>query len=280
MSGHPVVSGTSDAAAAGFGLLSGRNRLTHRKGSGPYHQRMTTFALVHGGWHNAWCWELLTPLLQQEGHDVVAMDLPCDDGSASFESYADVVCAALDGCDDDVVLVGHSLGGHTIPLVAARRPIRHLVYLCALVPDIGRSVFDQMSDEPHMLNPVYETGVELGGQFRQVWVDIDVARAMFYNDCDEPAVEAAFKRLRSQAAYPCTVRFSLAEFPTVRCTYVICTEDQILGLEWARRTARDRLGADVIELPGGHSPFFRDRRLIPTCCLRLAGEEQRGSCAR
>jgi pimeloyl-ACP methyl ester carboxylesterase len=81
---------------------------------------MATFALVHGSWHGAACWELLTPLLQQEGHDVVTMDLPCDDGSASFETYADVVCAALVGCDDNVVQVGHSFAGSTVALVAAR----------------------------------------------------------------------------------------------------------------------------------------------------------------
>jgi pimeloyl-ACP methyl ester carboxylesterase len=67
---------------------------------------MATFALVHGSWLGAWCWERLSPRLQEAGHDVVAMDLPCDDGSASFETYADVVCDALKGCNDDVVLVG------------------------------------------------------------------------------------------------------------------------------------------------------------------------------
>ena len=74
------------------------------------------------------------------------MDLPCDDGTASFDTYADVVRAALEGYGDDVVLIGHSLGGHTIPLVASRRPVRRLVYLCAVVPDIGRSLFDQLQD--------------------------------------------------------------------------------------------------------------------------------------
>ena len=43
------------------------------------------------------------------------MDLPCDDGSASFETYADVVCAALVGCDDNVVLVGHSFAALNRP---------------------------------------------------------------------------------------------------------------------------------------------------------------------
>ena len=89
---------------------------------------MTTFALVHGGWHGAWCWDLLTPLLEEAGHGVVTMDLPAGDGSATFDTYADVVCAAIDGCDD-VVLVGHAMNGSAAALVAARRPVRHVVYL-------------------------------------------------------------------------------------------------------------------------------------------------------
>jgi len=184
---------------------------------------MTTFALVHGSWHGAWCWELLTPLLKQGGHGVVTMDLPCDDGSASFETYADVVCAALDGCGDDLVLVGHSLGGHTIPLVPARRPVGHLVYLCAAVPDIGRSLFDQLQDEPPPMNPDSRKGLERDGQKRRAWVDMDVARELLYADCDEQTVQAAFNRLRPQADYPQKYPLSLSEFPSVPCSYVVCT---------------------------------------------------------
>jgi len=92
---------------------------------------------------------------------VAAMDLPCEDPTASFDTYADVVCAALDGCDDDVVLVGHSHGGFTIPVVAARRPVRDLVFLCAYVPVIGRSVQDQLRDKPEQLNPAVYAGLEL-----------------------------------------------------------------------------------------------------------------------
>ena len=75
------------------------------------------------------------------------------------------------------MLVGHSYGGNTVPLVAARRPIRHLVYLCAMIPDIGRSLVDQLSDEPEMLNPAYEQGLSVPDeQLRQVWTDLDIAR--------------------------------------------------------------------------------------------------------
>jgi pimeloyl-ACP methyl ester carboxylesterase len=110
---------------------------------------MTTFALVHGPWHGGWCWEKLSPFLQQAGHDVVAPDLPCDDGSATtFDPYADVVCAALAGRGDDVVVVAHSLGGATGTLVAARRPVWRLVYLCAAVPQAGRNIYDQWQQQP------------------------------------------------------------------------------------------------------------------------------------
>jgi pimeloyl-ACP methyl ester carboxylesterase len=219
---------------------------------------MTTFALVHGAWHGAWCWERLTPLLQHAGHEVVAMDLPTEDGAATFDTYADVVCGALEGRGDDVVLVGHSYNGNTIPLVAARRPVRHLVYLCAMVPDIGRSVFDQMSDELEMLNPVaYEQGLSVPDErLRQVWTDLDIACAMFYGDCDEPTTKAALDRLRPQSAYPAILPSSLAEFPAVKTTYIVCSEDQILRPDWSKQTARERLGAELIELPGDHSPFY------------------------
>lgn len=234
---------------------------------------MTTFALVHGAWHGAWCWERLTPLLRRAGHDVVTMDLPCENGAATFDTYADVVCAALNGRDDDVVLVGHSYNGNTIPLVAARRPVRHLVYLCAMVPDIGRSVFDQMSDELEMLNPVaYEQGLSVpDDQLRQVWTDLDIACAMFYGDCDETTIGAALARLRPQSAYPAILPCSLAEFPTVKATYIVCNEDQILRPAWSRQTARERLGAELIELPGDHSPFYSRPSVLADVLLGLAG---------
>ena len=35
----------------------------------------TTFILIHGAWHGAWCWQLLTPLLEARGHQVIAPTL-------------------------------------------------------------------------------------------------------------------------------------------------------------------------------------------------------------
>ena len=232
---------------------------------------MATFALVHGGWHGAWCWELVTPLLESRGHDVVTMDLPCDDGSASLETYADVVCDALRGCNDDLLVVGHSFGGHTIPLVAARRPVRHLIYLCSVLPRIGSSLMDQVVDDPGMTDPGYFQALSAPDeQSRQVWVDLDLARKHLFDDCDDKVANAAIKRLRPQALYPMTLPYPLAQMPSTSCTYIACTEDRMVPFEWSKRVARGRLGADLIELPGSHSPFLSRPQALADVLLGIA----------
>jgi pimeloyl-ACP methyl ester carboxylesterase len=231
---------------------------------------MVTFGLVHGAWHAGWCWELLTPLLRRAGHDVVAVDLPSEDGSASFDDYADVVCTALTD-HDDVVLVGHSLGGYTIPLVADRRPIQHLVYLCALVPAIGRSPVDQFTDEPENFNPLRDEGLSApDDQLRVAWVDRDRARRLLYGRCDEAFAGAALNRLRPQSLYPATLPYSLNRFPTTQATYVLCRDDQMLRPQWSRHVAHDQLGANIIELSGDHSPFLSRPSDVAELLLRLA----------
>jgi pimeloyl-ACP methyl ester carboxylesterase len=69
---------------------------------------MRTFVLIHGGGDSAWYWHLVEPELRKRGHDVVAMDLPCDDDSAGLAEYADTVVNAL-GQRRHLVLVRNHL---------------------------------------------------------------------------------------------------------------------------------------------------------------------------
>ncbi len=219
---------------------------------------MTTFALIHGGWHGAWCWEHVTPELEARGHRVVAVDLPCDDATATFETYADVVLGALDGTGtDDLVVVGHSLAGMTIPLVADRRPVHQLIYLCALVPIPGSSLAQQLGIEPDTLLPEHLAGIsEPDAEGRTRWVDEGVARIVFYADCTAEDSRAAFDRLRPQALRPFAEPCPLADLPSVPSTCVVCREDRMVDPDRGRTVARKRLEAELVELPGSHSPFL------------------------
>ncbi len=53
---------------------------------------VTTFVLIHGAWHGAWYWELLTPELQTRGHRVVAVDFPAEDTMAMFARKGSACC--------------------------------------------------------------------------------------------------------------------------------------------------------------------------------------------
>jgi pimeloyl-ACP methyl ester carboxylesterase len=218
---------------------------------------VSTFALVHGAWHGAWCWERLAPELERRGHRTVAVDLPCDDPAATFSDYADGLVRALEGVDDDVTVVGHSLGGMTIPLVAARRPVRALVYLCALVPIPGARMVEQLRAEPDTFVAGYEAGLAPPDENRaRRWADFAVAHATMYGDCTEADARRAFERLRPQSTAPYRVPCPLDALPAVPSRYVVCAEDRIVDPGRSRRAAAERLGVTPVELPGSHSPYL------------------------
>jgi pimeloyl-ACP methyl ester carboxylesterase len=139
--------------SAGFGVV-GVSAGGWRYGSG-----VITFGLVHGAWHGAWCWDLVAAELRRRGYGAVAVDLPSPDPDAGAEAYARTVLDALtDAGADDVVLVGHSLGGLTIPVVAQAlaergRPVRALVFVAGLLPTVGASFDDGGADDPDRLMP-------------------------------------------------------------------------------------------------------------------------------
>lgn len=232
---------------------------------------MATFGLVHGAGHGAWCWERLAPILEARGHRVFTMDLPCEDQTAGNERYAEVVDRAIPAAND-LVLVGHSLAGLTVPLVAARRPVARLVFLCAQVPEFGRSLFDQVQANPELYHPVSRThsGRLTADDGTVTFRDEAAARDVFFQDCTPADVSWAFARLRPQAAAPRREVCPLSSWPPGDRAYILCREDHAISTAWSRRVARERLGVEPIELGGGHSPFISQPSALADVLDRLA----------
>ncbi|HUR85736.1 MAG TPA: alpha/beta hydrolase [Solirubrobacteraceae bacterium] len=216
---------------------------------------MTTFALIHGAWGSGWHWGDVPSQLRGMGHEAVAPDLPCEDPGPTFDDYAGVVLAALEDVEgDDVVVVGYSLGGHTAPLVASRRPVRALVYLAALLPEPGLSFDDQFARGDRMLLPDYRAGIE-GTAGASRWVDLDVYRATSCHDCAAPVAQARFERSRGQSNRPYGRPCSLTAHPNVPTSYVLCTEDRLMNNAFWRVAVPERLGVEPIELGAAHTPM-------------------------
>jgi pimeloyl-ACP methyl ester carboxylesterase len=150
------------------------------------------------------------------------------------------------------VVVAHSYAGLALPVIAARAAFRRMVFLCANVPVPGRSYADCMAeDSGGVVMPPVEFD-ELG----RILVPWPVAREVYYGDCDEQLARAAWDRLTPNAPTGFTETCPIDVWPDVPASYVLCTEDQIIDPDWARRVSRERLGAPAFELPGGHSPML------------------------
>ena len=216
---------------------------------------MTTYALVHGAWHGGWCWDLLAKELEGRGHRAVAMDLPCDDPKAGTNEYADAVLAALDGVDDDdVVLVGHSMAGLTIPVVAMRRPVRKQVYLCALIREPGRSMADRAEANADM-SPAEFNQAAVGNADGTISMPAEAAARFFYHDCTAEQSAWAASMIRRQGGAIWGEVAPYTEWPDTEYEYILCRGDRVMQPAWSRREAQALLGRTPIELEGSHSPM-------------------------
>ncbi|MBX6313503.1 MAG: alpha/beta hydrolase [Isosphaeraceae bacterium] len=217
---------------------------------------MGTLGLVHGGGLGAWCWEMLLPELEKRGLHAATVDLPFEDQSAGAARFAEAVLDAFAGIED-LVLVGHSFAGLITPLVAARRPVQRLIFIHSLLPRPGLSVADQLAAEPDLFNP------DMLATQGPWWEEEAIATRFLFHDCPAEVAHRAFARLRPmESQLAMTEVTPLEAWPGVPCAYILCTDDRTATPAWARRAARERLGVDPIEIPGGHCPFLsRPRQL-------------------
>lgn len=108
---------------------------------------MATFVLIHGAFHGAWCWERVTPLLQDKGHRVFAPDMPgrgdddADLRTVTLDDYMTRIGVVLSQVEEPAIMVGHSLGGISITQAGEiyTSQIAKLVYLTAFILANGES---------------------------------------------------------------------------------------------------------------------------------------------
>jgi pimeloyl-ACP methyl ester carboxylesterase len=235
---------------------------------------MSLFCLVHAACQGAWSWDLLIPELEARGHKSVAMDLPIENPSASLTDFADAVIQAIPQNADDVIVVGTSMAGTVIPIVAQKRTVRKLVFLAALIPYPGVRGIDQVYDDidPEMMKAagfeppatsILEYFRDEPNLFNPDWLGKDpfkdeaVAMECLFHDCQPDIARWATSKLRNHLSPAhLTEVYPLKTLPDVESAYIVCTEDQAIYPAWSKYAARKRLGIDAIELPGGHCPYL------------------------
>jgi pimeloyl-ACP methyl ester carboxylesterase len=112
--------------------------------------------LVHGGQHSADCWDLTVDELRRRAPHlpVLTVDMPGHGtiaGDLSTVSIADCVRSAVEQIEDaglgEVIVVGHSLAGLTVPGMVTKLGsprVREMVLAASCLPVQGRAIVDTL----------------------------------------------------------------------------------------------------------------------------------------
>ena len=214
---------------------------------------MTAVVLVHGGGFDGRCWELLLPHLEAPG---LAVDLPgrgrhpmpLDD--VTFAACAEAVTADVDAAGfDEIVLVGHSLAGCSMPAIIGRLSdrVRHAVFIGCTVPENGCSAFDTLDPEVQAL-----AAARLDSDETPRGMDAAMARIVLGDDLDETQFAWCVERFVAEAPRLTTERVSLGPLRGVASTWVRTMRDLAVSPEKQLRFAGNVGDCRVVDLDAGH----------------------------
>ena len=194
---------------------------------------MSTFVLLPGAGGAAWYWHRVVPLLTAAGHTAIAVDLPGANPTAGLREYERIVFAAAAG-SDRITLVAQSMGAFTALGVCERLPVERLVLLNAMVPAPGETPGEWWGN----------TGYEFPSDF-----DEDT---YFLHDVPPEIAAAGAAHVRPEADIAFSQPCAFERWPDVPTVVLASREDRFFPYDFQARVAHERLGLDVVPVPGGH----------------------------
>jgi pimeloyl-ACP methyl ester carboxylesterase len=234
---------------------------------------MAHIALLHGGLHGSWCWKPIEEALDGSNiaEKVFALDMPGCGKKRYRDSSNDSLAAIATELNQDirdaglrnVVLVGHSIAGVLLPMMAADDPslFSRLIYLTTSLPLEGESINQMMGTTIHGQDPNH-VGFPLDPLTTS---REDLAVAMFSPDLSSAQLTwlmgevAQDKTPPALTIEPVTRKGYDGKIPTV---YILTLRDPILPPAWQRIFAERALCERVVEIDTPHEPFISHPRLL------------------
>jgi pimeloyl-ACP methyl ester carboxylesterase len=223
---------------------------------------MAVFCLIHGSAQSPRGWDLLTPELQRCGHQVLLADLPAGVTDRSWQDYAEVILAAC-GTATNVILVAASMSCLFLPLVGQSDRVSKMVYEAGPIALLDTSPLAAIRSDTSMFNPRW-----IG---KDPTKDLAIAKEFLFHDCSPEVADWALSTLRLMVPMrvlkePIPIR----SYPAKPSVYIACSDDRTIQPDWQRRKAREMLGVEPLELPGGHCPHVSRPRELAALLDALA----------
>jgi len=222
-----------------------------------------TYILVHGAWHGAWAWKYVTPLLEAQGHHVLAIDLPSHGADSTpvvtigLHDYVQKIIEAVGTQSRKVILVGHSMGGIPISQAAealGAEKVAKLVFLDAFMPQNGESV-QSLAALALPANPPFEAAFRIEDMGQTVALNPTLLQNSFYHDCSQTDIDFALANLTKEplAVLGTPVQLSDGIYGKIPKYYILCTQSR----DSDKTPLTTRVATEKIyKLDSSHSPFF------------------------
>lgn len=250
---------------------------------------MSTYLLVHGSWHGAWCWYKITARLKAAGHTVIVPDMPGHGrdwrppGELTMQDFVDTITQSIDAAEEPVVLVVHSRNGIVATQAAEERPdkIRTLVYLAAYLPPVGDAAplsqnKDGWSRNSESLSlPVTKVDREAGWDM----LEGHAFREVLYADCPDEDVELAYALLTPEPRGPNSptnspIRTTPGKFGRIPRVYIELTQDN--AISWpAQKRMYAATPCRVLTIHSSHSAYFSQPDQLTRHILTAGGDGAR-----
>lgn len=235
-----------------------------------------TFVLVHGAFADSHAFDAVKPLLEAQGHRVLAPDLPghgadtTPSADITLERYVDSVKALVEAQNQPVVLVGHSLAGMVVSQVAERAPtkVKQVIFVAAYLPQNGQSLEDLAKGDPTSLvgqnlqfAPDYSTVTIKREALAQALAADLPAQVQFIVAGHKPEPLAPF---RGKAV------LTTERFGSVPRAYLLTSNDRAVTPALQRQMLAAWPTTQTVELATSHLPFLAQPEAWVTAVLRLA----------
>jgi pimeloyl-ACP methyl ester carboxylesterase len=236
--------------------------------------------LVHGGAHAADCWDATVAELTRQAPElrVLAIDLPGRGGrpaDLTAVTIDDWVNSAVADIDDaglgDVVVVGHSMAGLTVPGIVAKlgaARVREMILLAAFVPPQGLSVVGALRGP---LAPLARSARRLPRTFEMPPV---LARFAFCNGMTREQRELTLSRLCGESPNVIFEPADRSDLPAgVPRTWIMTLRDRALSVRQQLDAITSLGGVDtMVCLDACHDVMFSEparlAAILADRCLR------------
>jgi hypothetical protein len=130
------------------------------------------------------------------------------------------------------------------------------VFLCPVLRRLGKSLAEQATLDADISSWDLTAGRTFYDDESSEWTDSEAAIRSFFPDCNPETARWAASRLRRQYWRYWEEPNPLTSWPDTEMRAIVCQDDRLISIDWARRVLPAELGVTPAELPGGHSPFL------------------------